>query len=530
MNEEREASRRLFLEAVTSGSEKKEAAELYGIAGRTARRWWAEEQARLASAPRLGPAGDKRLSKHRRIVCVSVQNDRPTNKKFYDSLRTYCRLRKAKLCVIPVRYNVHAASTWDVDAADLHFEDAQISKRLRLLTRLNISPTIAEPHVGIAPLSKGDWLITQHPQLSMQSLPAMNNQHAQVWTTGSMSEPDRAYSRTKTGYKAEFNHSLAAIVVELGPNEDDHPHIRDLNFDGEGFYDLDGYYRPNGFDKREAGNVKSILTGDEHWIVHSPEAMDILYFRKNSLVKTLMPEMIFRGDVFDAQSISHHDNHNELAKLGKQALGLNNLERELDYTFEMIKRSTPAGCTNYLVDSNHHRHLDQYLASNEAKNDLVNAKIYHKLMYLMLEAVEAGPHGVSYPNPLELYVQQSRHADLLAYTQFLSGSESFMVLGVEMSLHGDRGANGARGSPKGFAMLPFKSSTEHIHGPGINRGNRSAGTSSLFRLSYTGPISNWMHTEVLQYNNGKRQTVNLVNGEFRGPPVAGEWRGGSVTF
>ncbi|MCE3608084.1 hypothetical protein LXA47_31430 [Massilia sp. P8910] len=531
MSADKETNRRLFLEAVTNGSDKRESAEALGIPGRTARRWWAEEQARLASAPRLGPARDKKLSKHRRFVFVSVQNDRKTNQKFYKSLETYCRLRKCELRVIPVRYEVHAGSTWDAKPEHMHFEDAQISKRLRLLTRLNISPTIADVFQGVAPLSKGDWLITPHPQLAMESLSSIDQQHAQMWTTGSMSEPARAYSRTKTGYKAEFNHSLAAIVVELGENEDDHPHIRDLNFDGEGFYDWTGYYKPNGFIKRRPGNVWSMLTGDEHWIVHSPIAMAATYFRKDSMANVMGPKLIFRGDVVDAQTISHHDNHNGLQRIGKQILGLNILERELDFTFDMIAKSTPVGSQNVFVDSNHHRHLDQWLASEEAKHDLVNAKIYHRLMYLMLDGIEQTAYGVKYPNPLELFVKDTRHAEILEYSQFLSGSHSYKVGSVEMSLHGDRGAGGARGSPKGFAMLPFKSSAGHGHAPCIVRGHRRVGVLGSLVMSYTGSLSAWMASNVLHYDNDKRQTINIVNeGDWHGPAVPGEWRGGDITF
>jgi hypothetical protein len=52
-----------------------------------------------------------------RYVITSAQNATPINKPFFESLKTYCRLAKATLLVIPYRYK-NPTSIWSEKAQE----------------------------------------------------------------------------------------------------------------------------------------------------------------------------------------------------------------------------------------------------------------------------------------------------------------------------------------------------------------------------------------------------------------------------
>ena len=453
---------------------------------------------------------DKTHRDYKRFVITSIQNDTKIDKDFYKSLINYCRLNQAKLLVVPVYYNFHDYSRFNIDEDVLFFDNIQMNKHLKLLSRLKILPTIVDPFAGLDGISKGDSIIIPHPQVAMKTMATLGDSPAQMYTTGSISLQEGIYAKNKTGYKAEFNHSVAALVVEFG--QGDSFHIRGLNSDDKhGFYDISGYYSPDKF--THLTSIEAIYTGDEHASVADPKVVKATYLDANSIVKTLKPKLICRGDVFDAQSVSHHDDHDYLTRYGKAALGLNSVEKEFDITCDFIKKTTPPGTKNLIIGSNHNDHLYKWLTTCDPHKDLTNAKIYHKLSYLLMDSLEKVASGISYPNLLELWINNSQWVGS-SVMQFLGRRQSYKILGVEVSMHGDKGINGAKGSPIGFSRLPVKSIVGHSHSPSIRLGCYTVGTSSLMDLSYTGGASSWMHTHCVIYPNGKRQLINIINGKW----------------
>jgi hypothetical protein len=99
--------------------------------------------------------------------------------------------------------------------------------------------------------------------------------------------------------------------------------------------------------------------------------------------------------------------------------------------------------------------------------------------------------------------------------KYLRRNESFKICDIEMSHHGDYGANGSRGSRNQFANLPTKTIIGHSHSPGITAGCYQVGTSSALQLEYNQGLSSWMNTHCLVYTNGKRQLINIINGRWR---------------
>lgn len=99
--------------------------------------------------------------------------------------------------------------------------------------------------------------------------------------------------------------------------------------------------------------------------------------------------------------------------------------------------------------------------------------------------------------------------------RFLARDESFIVKGIELGYHGDRGPNGSRGSRTAYGRIGVKSVIGHSHSPGIRNGCYQVGTNSRLRLGYNSGPSGWLHTDCIVYPNGKRSLLNIIQGKWR---------------
>lgn len=460
----------------------------------------------------------KSLLKHKRFVITSVQNDTAVNEDFYAALKVYCSTVGARLLVVPIRYMFsEKSSVFRVDDDDLFFENVNLGPKVKLLSRLNVLPTIVDPFAGLDPLSKGHSVLIPHPQVAMKTMATIGGAPAQMHTTGSLNVAKGAYAKNKTGHKAEFNHSNAALVLEVG--EGDSFFVRTLNCDDDGgFYDcpegFEGYFSKNGFEELKE-QIAGIYLGDSHMSVADEDVIAATFTNKDSILNVLKPLETVHGDLFDSQSVSHHDEHDYLTRWGKKNFGLDSLEAEFDKTFELYSMVMPDFTVGIIDASNHNDHVYKYLTTADPRRDLVNAKIYHKLNYLLLANVENTPSGPRFPNLLELWLNNSKFAKLTKNMRFLGRRRGYQICGIEVSMHGDKGPNGAKGSPIGFSRLPMKCIVGHSHTPSIRLGCYTVGTSSRMDLSYTGGPSSWMHTHCVIYKNGKRQMISIINGKWR---------------
>lgn len=449
-----------------------------------------------------------------RFVVTSAQNNTKINTKFFKSLIKYCEVNHARLIIVPSKYvlDTHQVK-WDAILLKyMVTENVMLSKKLRLLAGINLLPTLDNPLNGLDSLSKGDSLIIGHQQLAMRSLAVnMTDSATILTTTGSITYPNA--SVTKAGLKSDFNHSFSAIVIE---KEKDIFHYRTLNADSTGgFYDIAGYYSPDKF-KPEA-KVDAIVLGDTHAIFIDKQVKSNTFTNKSSIVNTLKPELIFHGDLLDCFSISHHHDKNFLARYGKHLSGMNDLEHELKNSLKLLKDTTPEFSKLIMVASNHNDHLYQWLNNADPKKDPVNAKIYHYLMYLLMDSAKISKEGIThYDNPFEIWMKLNV-GDL--NIDFMPRNSSYKLHGIEMSLHGDQGVSGARGSSTSFAKLAHKNIVGHSHAACIEKGSYMVGTSSIKNLEYVSGLSRWTHTHCIIYANGKRQLLNIVDGGWNSSPL-----------
>lgn len=449
----------------------------------------------------------------RRVVITCSVLGYKVNETFLSSLENYCTENNATLFVIPIKYkNADAIFEENNELLSKYylFENINFGNNFKIMGGLKLNASMEHPLSGLDPLSKGNSIVFGHPQVALKTVPTEKLYPAILTTTGCVTE--KFYTGTKQGLKANFNHSYSAVVLEL--DSDDEVHLRHLNFDGEGFYDITKYYTSDAIIRHyDNFSISALVTGDEHVMFQDKTVAEVTYTNPDSIVKTLYPKNIVRHDVLDAYTVSHHHKHNVFTKFAKFKDGdANSIEQELKDTIEFIISTTPDGSKSLIVSSNHNDHLLRWLNECDPQVEPWNAEIYHWFMYKMLKETKMGESGAEYPNPFKLYFDEfygSRDVE------FIGRNEAYMINEVAINNHGDKGINGARGSRAQFSKLPVKTIVGHSHSPGITHGVYQCGTSSKLKLEYNSGPSSWHHCHCIIYPNGKRQLLFIINGKWR---------------
>lgn len=451
----------------------------------------------------------------KRYIVTSALNDCPLHKPFFNNLVAYAKAIDAELLVIPVKYKNPNAfnnkddkeATWPAEMQPyMVFKSKRLAKGLKLCADVPISGTAAIPLTGLDTITGGDSGIFGHAQVQLSCIPTPHKKLPKVLTTcGSISKP--VYSNSKAGVKAKHHHSLAAVVVEATKKGF---HLRHVQGESNGrFYDLDKCV--HGEKVTNGHRAESVTLGDEHVIFADPDVVKATFYGDDSICAVLRPKNLVRHDVLDMYSGSHHHRGNYVTNYAKHHSGVNNVKQELDITIDHLARTLPKDCNQYIVGSNHHDHLDRWLSEAAPDNDPENALLFHTLRTEILKSTRMTPYGSSAINPFEWYSRGK-----LKRTKFLGRMESLVFKGIEHSMHGDVGPNGARGSARNLSRIGIKSNIGHSHTPCIFQGVFQSGLAAFLNLEYSVGPSSWLHTHTVVYANGKRTLINIIDGRWRG--------------
>lgn len=447
-----------------------------------------------------------------RFVITAAANNSELNYPAWNSLLKLCEDRNAILIVIPIHYkniSLYTAGqeylkTWPKQTEPyLIDQEIRIGPKTYIRGDISIQATAANPLSGMAPLAGDKWAIFGHSQVALEPIATPLEQlPGRMYTTGAITR--KSYSQTKLGAKASFHHVFGALLVETQGKKS---HIRQLNADSKGhIHDLTDLYTPEGI-QREVPAL-SLTTGDEHAKWMAPNVLKATYNKEDSIVSYCKPAHIVRHDVLDGYAGSHHHEGKYLTEYKKWYLGDANYRRELDEVVDHINSTTPSEwtCTNILVRSNHHEHLDKWLERADDRKDHVNADLICELRNLQREAIrEERDHDA-----FRLYLEPR----LTVPVQFSDSNTPLMLGGVDHSQHGDRGANGARGSARGIANTTHKATIGHTHSARIVQAVYQVGKSTG-TLEYEQGLSSHTQTHCLQYANGKRTLIDVLGLSWR---------------
>lgn len=430
------------------------------------------------------------IPKKSRYVITTAVTGQQVCTKSLESVKKYCKMKDAALLVLVANGDKKLGQSLDkaLSGANIIVNDINLNNNVKLLTLL-MSATKSDPTSGgITRIGKRDSsvILASVKQRLQYSATGIDKMPHAAMGTGAITKPLYS-SKTVGGYVAQHDHCMGAIIVEVV--NDELFHFRQIQFKDGRFVDLGVEYNGNTTKKVQG----TMVLGD--W--HSGSTCPVVAESSLSMSKQLGIKEWVMHDVFDGRSISHHNEGKQILKgmfaaQGKLSLSdeIDGLRGDLEYIKQSIDKVT-------IVRSNHDEHLSRYLNEGRFIQDPHNLKIGMLLAQVMMEG----------KNPVEVGVN-------LAGITWLKRDQSYLVHGIECGAHGDKGANGSRGSAASLEKAYGDCVYGHAHSPNILRGAWCVGTSTLPFPDYGDGPTSWMNTHCIIYPGGFRQFVNCIDGKF----------------
>ena len=444
------------------------------------------------------------VKKYKRFVITTAVSGAPVHKDFLASLKSYAKLNKAKVLVIPANY-----ALYDIDPTlmedgdiDIVFRPLKINSNL-YIDPIKIDPKQVDPAVGLDALGRTDGtVIIGSPKQRRVPIANSNTKLARIiQSTGAITKPmyiPKDGIPKRRDRLAEAHHVMGAVVVEVVDNVFYHFRVVQMSKDGS-FSDLFYNYSPKG-DKKFVG-CEAIVQGDYH-VTETDPATDKAV---DEMCELGRPKYRVFHDFFSGVSINHHEMRNKVARAILAAENKIDLEQELIENVKAIqsKRKKKTAEKLVFVKSNHDEFLDRYLS--EGNFDDKNRRISTMLQVLAMDKKDPLKAG------LEM-MGLTFGPDII----WLERDQDFRVAGIELGAHGDLGANGKRNpGSKGMYKAYGKVIYGHCHYGEMWQDAWSVGTSTYRKLSYNRGASSWDASQAILYKDGTRQLINVIEGKWR---------------
>ena len=462
---------------------------------------------------------ERKLRSVQTFIVTAAQNVTPVHTGFWASLKRAAKHFNAEILVIPLRYrNPTAQKETDADGKPLTDERwaaevrpylwntrLRLNKNLAVLGDIKIQPTAVEPLTGLEGFTGAESTIVGHTKLALRMVPTPGHKLPKLMTTtGACTRKN--YSDTRAGKHGDFHHTLGACIVEI---EGPYFWLRQLNANSRGeFTDLGTRFTPTTV--KRAPRPAAVSFGDTH-VRFRDKSVERATFGPRGLVATLRPRRLVFHDLLDSYAWNPHHRGNPFNAIAKQRSGFGDMEAEVNEAIAYARDMTPAWAQGLIVRSNHNDMLTRGIIANDWKTDPTNAEFYLRTALAMVRATKMGHGGTEYPDAFSYWVAQAK----LKNVRCLGPREALVAAGVLLSLHGDDGPNGARGSLKNLRRIGAKVVIGHSHTPQISEGGMQTGTSSILDPEYVGPISSWAHAHVITHEDGKRQLVFIIDGRYK---------------
>lgn len=470
------------------------------------------------------PDEKRRVLPGGRFVLTAAQNNTELHEGFWNALLNYCKETEAKLCVSRFTYNKSewkkrgGVSNEDTEEDDeiwydprikpyLLDEQVKLANGLVFCGELDILPTAATPLATLHNYTGPNSGIVPHAKVALQSFATMKHEPAKMmYTTGACTL--RNYIERKAGQVATFHHVFGALVVEI--DDDGEWFARQLMAsDDGGFYDLNEWFTGDGTGVDVVGPI--ITLGDVH-----VEKMDHVALKGAlDMMDTLNPEHVFLHDLIDFEARNHHNIKDPHFLAKKHFQGVESVQANMEAGARFISglQHRYPQTALHVIRSNHDQAFERWLKDGSAMFDAENAWYWH---YWNSVAHGGIKNGLS----LDLFSEAMHHAAHmngfdLAGVHFVKEDESVILSDIEHGMHGHRGVNGSKGSPKQFRQMGRKANTGHTHSAGIIDGVYTAGVLAELDMEYNSGPSSWSHSHILTYPNGKRCVITQRGSKWR---------------
>ena len=465
----------------------------------------------------MGPKALKKLStsvsKFNRFFVTTAITGCQVDKNFLKSAVSFCKLNKAQLLVLVASDPAHNRSGFkegeylgSIDKDILHSgvvvtADTALNSNLYIST-IKLSAKHIDPITGLDRIGqKNGSFIYASPKQRLRAVAVSNEKLPHVlMTTGAITKPNyntKNYMSERTGYIANNDHVMGGLIVEIENDEIFHYRQVQANKSGS-FIDFGIQYKKDGTTKAMA--PEALVMGDWHSGSTDPTAKAAWF----DIVEKLKCKRLVVHDGFDGFAINHHERENRIIRALRAMEGRDNLKKEIEEYAQDLREMSELVDEVVLVKSNHDDFLDRWLMTGKYTDDPVNHRYALDVAAAMLDGYD----------PLKWAIEQTEIVENDNLT-WLERDDDYLIAGIQLGAHGDKGSNGARGSLMAMERSYGNSVTGHTHSPEILRGAWQVGTTSLLKLSYNEGPSSWFHTSCLVYSNGSRQLINSVEGNYR---------------
>lgn len=478
--------------------------EKFNKSERTIRRWIKKlgfSAPMESDSPQLSSALNKKAIRSNYYIISWAQNATPVHPLFFNNMLTYAEYIGAEVYIIAGRYKNPTSvfsdknhDWWDESLTPyLTLNRLDLHDRLTVLGDIKIQPTAIDPLMGFEGITASRSTILGHPGLHLKTLPVLDGYpHKFLATTGAVTFPN--YTDSKAGKTAEFHHALGFVVVEIKDSET--VFFRQVNATADGdFCDLltevrGGIVTPLDY-------VEGFVMGD----LHAANKDEELYKATLKYLKKLKPNQLVLHDIFDGESISHHERKDPIKNYFKFVSGKLSIKSEIDLTLDCIEDFLEYN--PIVVNANHNRWIDRWIVDQDWKKEIHNGAEYIEYTHVLLKGLA--------PNGIIPYAIQQRFGDRV---KCLTENDSYRIGDWEIAHHGDRGSNGSKGNITQFSKLSTKVIVGDWHTANRRFGAISVGTHSKLRVSFNKGASSWVHADAIIHKNEKAQLIIYINNEF----------------
>jgi len=440
-----------------------------------------------------GDAKKRKLNKAKYYIITSAQNNSKLNTELWDNILAYSKFLKAEIHVILNRYKNPTFTSnsddewWDKNI--IPYADAKrhfIHKNLELLSDIKIQPTAATPLTGMEAISASASCVFGHPKVQFKVIPALEGYNPKMmFTSGTVTKPN--YTDSKAGKMGEFHHTYGFVIVEIKDAETFF--IRQVTALKNGdFNDL--VYSVKGRSVTKINKIAYFNVGDKHIGSHCP----VVEKKQEELLNYFKPKHTIIHDIFNGTSVNHYNEKDPIKKYTLQLTGDNLIKKEIDNMYDWVSKWLKYNLV--IISSNHNDWIDRYIKSMDWKKDVPNAVEYMRLTQILLS-------GKAKKGLISYLLDDKFGKDI----RTIGRDDKFNVCGIELSQHGDVGANGSRGSLSSFRKLSTKIDVMHSHTPSRLDGVMYGGTSSILRQDYIIGASNHLPADIICHLDGKRQHI-----------------------
>lgn len=469
----------------------------------------------------------------RRFLLTAAQDDTAVFMPFWENLLAYARHLGAEVMVGGFTYQKglfedHAARSAvfaEVVRPYLRHERVALSGDILFCAEMNTLPTAVRPLSSLDTYTQGKWGVFPHAKVQLVSVPTHFTRHpAMLMTTGACTVPN--YVEKKAGLKAAFHHIYGATIVEI--DTDGVVFCRQISATDDGaFQDLD--LRVRGGVVSAGHRVEAITPGDIHVPKVDPDVaralwgVDVEAMQRvgDGMIDHLRPRYQFMHDLIDFAARNHHRRGDHVFRFATHVAGRACVDAEFRAGARFLRCTARDFCQTVVIPSNHNDAFPRWLREEDGRKDEANALFWFEANAAMLRAIYNGE-----PDFDVVRWALARHDPAgLDDIAFPPRDASFLICqdqgGIENIYHGDKGPNGARGTPQALVRVSTRLNTAHTHVAGILDGVYTAGLSGLMDQGYNADApSSWTHTAIVTYCNGKRTLVTMRGARYRAPAPA----------